>query len=96
MNIGDYGAHEAHLEAIAEDWSFYEAYGHIEEDEEYEYCALCGDKLRPRDMSKEIDGYCLQCVAEIIGSVNAMALRELTAEEYDLCRKIFSPLEEVE
>ena len=67
-----------------------------EPDEDYEYCALCGDKLRPRDMSKEIDGYCLQCVAEIIGSVNAMALRELTAEEYDLYRKIFSPLEEVE
>lgn len=81
-------------EDIIEDDRIFEAYGD-EDDEYYEICALCGDKLRPSDMSKDIDGYCLQCVAEVIGSVNAMAMRELTCEEYELYRRIFEPVEDV-
>lgn len=91
---------EWELDRLENDWYRMQSYNQdcADEDDEwdYEYCALCGDKTRPKEMSKEIDGYCLQCVAEVIGSVNALALKELTAEEYDLYRKIFSPLEEVE
>ena len=87
--------YDPRLEEIREDDLFCDAYGDEMEEGEYEYCALCGDKIRPNDMSKEIDGYCVQCVAEVIGSVNAMALREFTCEEYELYRKIFSLLEDV-
>lgn len=85
---------DIHNEDIIEDDRIFAAYGE-EDDGYYEYCTLCGERLRPNEMSKDIDGYCLQCVAEVIGSVNAMALRELTVEEYELYRLIYEPVEDV-